>query len=318
MIIFIYGDNDYSSLKKLIELKAKFIEKYDEINISIFEAGGEESIGKILGEMKTPPFLSSKRLIIVKYLQEFGIKEDKEKISKNLERLPESSVLIFYEKIAPKKNDKLFKKLQSLARNYVYPNPVGASLLSWIKNEVQARGGRMESEAASKLAFIIGNDCWRLSCEIDKLLNYSYPTPIKSGDIDLLVREKIKVKIFDLVDSLASRDLKSSLANLHKLIAAGEKDLYILSMINYGFRNLVLVKYLLTKDKGINERAVSQRLGLHPYVAQKAFQQARAFSLSELKDIYSKLLAVDKGIKTGKNSLLAFDLFITDLCTRKV
>jgi DNA polymerase-3 subunit delta len=317
MTIFIHGENNYSSLKKLLELKLKFIEKYGDVNISIFEAGNkEEDIGKVVSEIKTPPFLSSKRLIVIKYLQENGDKVDKEKILNILEKLPESSVLIFYEKITPK-SDKLFKKLQSTARNYAYPNLVGAPLLSWIKNEVESRGGKIEAEAASKLSFIVGNDAWRLSGEIDKLVNYSHPHAIKSPDIDLLVREKIDAKIFDLVDSLASRDLKSSLVNLHKLIAVGEKDLYILSMINYGFRNLVLVKYLLSKDKGANEREVSQRLGMHPYVAKKTFYQSRSFTLSELKRVYNKLLAIDKGIKTGrKNSLLALDLFIADLCTQ--
>lgn len=315
MIISIYGENNYSSLMKLIELKAKFIEKYGDINTSIFEVTDKNNINSVISEVKTPPFLSSKRLIIIKYLFELGSSKEKEKMLEMLPGLPESSILIFYEKATPKKNDKLTKKVQSLARNYFYPNLERTQLVLWIKNEVKNRGGNIENDAASKLSFIAGNNTWLLSGEINKLIDYSYPKAINSSDIDLLVREVIDAKIFDLVDSLACRDLKSSFINLHKLIAAGEKDLYILSMINYGFRNLVLVKYLRIKNKNISEFEISKKLGLHPYVIKKSFHQSESFSLYELKHLYNQLLAIDEGIKTGKkNSLLSLDLFIADLC----
>ena len=55
-------------------------------------------------------------------------------------------------------------------------------------------------------------------------------------------------------------------------------------------------------------------MSAHPYVIKKTIQQARSFSLSELKKIYQKIFQVDLGIKTGKiEPETALDLFVAEI-----
>ena len=79
-------------------------------------------------------------------------------------------------------------------------------------------------------------------------------------------------------------------------------------MINFQFRNIFEVKDLMEKKKPL---ALS---GLHPYLIKKSSQQARKFTLPELKKIYRKLFEVDYKIKTGKiEPQLGLDLLITEI-----
>jgi len=67
-------------------------------------------------------------------------------------------------------------------------------------------------------------------------------------------------------------------------------------------------------DEGGALPAVTEALGLHPYVAEKAFKQARAFSMQTLEAIYRRLLAMDESAKTGGMPLdLALDMLIVEL-----
>jgi DNA polymerase-3 subunit delta len=328
MIIFIFGDDIYQSQKRLIELKTKFKEKYGDINISVFNInkksarggsalGGETNAPKIISEIESMPFLGAKRLVVVSNLISSGDKEAKEKIDKKLKGISENSIVIFFEKEMPRKNDRLFKDLMNMAKVEEFPQKRGFELTSWIKKEVTMRGGKIDSKAAERLSFLVGNDSLRLSNEIDKLINFSFPGEIKSEKVEFLVAEKIQTKIFDLVDDLARRDGKNAVKSLHKLMALGEKDIYLLSMMVYGFRNLVLVKYLSVTNKNLGQSEMAKRLSLHPYVVSKSISASKSFSLFELKKIYHKLLLANLRIReTDNDPVLVLDLVLSEICNR--
>ncbi|MCX6811900.1 MAG: DNA polymerase III subunit delta [Candidatus Berkelbacteria bacterium] len=319
MVIFIYGDDIYQSQKRLIGLKDKFKEKYGDINISIFNIEKKEEINtsKIISEIESMPFLGTKRLIVVRNLISCGDKKAKEKIDKKLKGISESSIVIFFEVEMPRKNDKLFRELLKLAKVEEFPQMRGFQLHSWIKKEVSSRGGKIEADALEKLTMLVGDDTWRLSNEIDKLINFSHPRAIKREEVELLVSEKVQTKIFDLVDDLARRDGQMAIKSLHRLMALGEKDMYLLSMMVYGFRNLILVKYLNETNKKIREPEMIKVLGLHPYVLRKALSASRFFSFQELKKIYHKLMKANLKIReTNNDPVLVLDLLVSEICMR--
>jgi len=80
-------------------------------------------------------------------------------------------------------------------------------------------------------------------------------------------------------------------------------------MINYQFRNLLLVKDLIEKREPYS--AILRKSQLHPFVVRKSLAQARSFSLPELKKIYQKIFQADLSIKTGKTEAkAALDILI--------
>jgi len=327
MIILIFGEDDFKSQKRLRELKEKFKEKYGGINTSIFEiekksARGGSALGgetvntsKIISEIESVPFLGLKRLIIIKNLITNGCPETKEKIAKKIKSIPESSIIIFYEGKVPKKNDKLFKLVLKIAKTEEFLQLGGLPLINWVKTETTKRGGEIEAEAAQELTQFLGRDLWGISNEIDKLVNYAHPRAIKKEDVLKLTFRKVETGIFDLVDALAQGDGRLALLFLHRLLSLGEKKEYLFSMIVYGFRNLVLVKYLLEKNR--SEAEIKNILKLHPFVIKKAIASARLFSFLELKKIYRRLVRANKEMReSNKDPVLVLDLLLCEICVR--
>ena len=67
-------------------------------------------------------------------------------------------------------------------------------------------------------------------------------------------------------------------------------------------------------DEGGTLQEAAAALGAHPFVAEKAWNQARKFSMESLTSIYHRLLAMDEAAKTGVMPLdLALDTLIVEL-----
>jgi DNA polymerase-3 subunit delta len=155
-----------------------------------------------------------------------------------------------------------------------------------------------------------------MSNEIKKLVAYTENKKIEVKDIELLVRPKIETDIFKTIDALASKNKKPALELIHKHLEKGDSPLYLLTMINFQFRNLLTVKsYELGSEFYANYmRILTKELGMHPYVVRKTLWQARKFSLEELKKIYQKIFEADLAIKTGRiEPVTALDMLIAEI-----
>ena len=108
--------------------------------------------------------------------------------------------------------------------------------------------------------------------------------------------------------NIARRDKETALVLLHKHLERGDAPLYLLSMINYQFRNILEIKDLMNKGKSPSQTK------LHPFVVSKSQQQAQWFTLEELKKIYHKIFKADFSIKTGKlEAETALDLLVAEI-----
>jgi len=130
--------------------------------------------------------------------------------------------------------------------------------------------------------------------------------------VELMVKPKIEADIFKTIDALAQRNKKQALYLIRKHLEKGDPPLYILSMINFQFRNLLVVKDLIERQKPYY--AILKITKLHPFVVRKSYEQAGKFTLPELKKIYQKIFQADLSIKTGRmEPETALDLFLTEL-----
>jgi DNA polymerase-3 subunit delta len=83
-------------------------------------------------------------------------------------------------------------------------------------------------------------------------------------------------------------------------------------MVIRQFRLLLLAREVIDGRGG--EREVEQALGVHAFVAEKVYGQAKRFTLPALETIYHKLLEMDEAAKTSQVTLdLALDLFVVEM-----
>jgi len=330
MVYFLYGEDDFRLKQKINSVVAEYQAKHRSgFNFGHFDLAQEGEWDKLKNFFDSYSMFAEKKLAVVEDL--FGIaKEIKEKfvsylepsgllkttenflvIGQKLERSPEKKSRDY----VLKENRDLFKKLTGKAVSAEEFNFLsGAKLEVWIKKQVEERDGQIDSMAVKKLAMFVGSDLWRLSSEIDKLVSYRKGKSILSADVDELVGAKIENDIFKTVDALAMRNKPLALSLLHRHLAEGESEIYLLSMLVYQFRNLLLVKSEV--ERGTQLPSLAKSIKLHPYVLRKSFEQSRGFSLIALKKIYERLLELDIAIKTGRiDSLVALDLAVGEIAS---
>jgi len=306
MLIFLYGQDTYRSRQKLNEI----INHYKKIhksglNLKYFD-GKNLSFQDFKDEIRSVSMFAEKKLAVLK--NTFLNKNFKENFLRDSKEFAESkNIVLFYEE-EEFSGDKLFKFLKKHAKSQEFKPLQSQKLKNWVKKGFDDYGIEIREEALEKLINFVGSDLWQMANEIKKLVSYKLKCPnpeISQRDIELLVKPKIETDIFKTIDAIASKNKKQALDLIHKHLERGDTPLYLLSMINFQFRNLLIVK---------SSRFGYEKLKMHPYVIQKSTQQARKFNFEELKKIYQKIFQVDLSIKTGKvEPETALDLFIAEI-----
>lgn len=328
MVYFFYGEDDFRLKQKISSVVAGYQAKHKSgFNFGYFDLTQEGEWEKLKNFFDSYSMFAEKKLAVVKDL--FDVRKDiKEKFLEYLESggilKTTESFLVVGQKLERseerkskdyvlKDNKDLFKKLTSKVVNAEEFNFLsGAKLEVWIKKQVEERGGQIDAVAVKKIATFVDSDLWRVSNEIDKLISYKSGKLILAADIDEMVGAKIENDIFKTVDALANRNKQMALSLLHRHLAEGESEIYLLSMLVYQFRNLLLVKSEI--ERGAQFQSLAKTIKLHPYVLRKSFDQGKGFTLLALKKIYERLLELDIAIKTGRiEAQVALDLIVGEI-----
>jgi len=311
MLIFLYGPDTFRSQKKLEET-IKNYKKANKNGLSLKYFDGENfDLEDLLGETQTNSMFQNKKLLVLKNV--FANKKFKEEFLEHNKKITKvDAIVLFYEAGEIDKRDRLFKLLQENSEVQEFELLSGDKLAAWAEEEIKNYGAAIEPEALKKLIIFVGSDLWQLENEVIKLVNYAKNRKIKTEDVDLLVRPKIENDIFETINSLAEKKKDKALFLIHKHLEKGDSPLYLLSMINFQFRNLLEIRDLI--EKKLPYSGILKTSSLHPFVIKKTYQQAQKFSFPVLKKIYRKIFQIDLAIKTGKiEPETALDLLIADL-----
>jgi len=310
MIIFLYGKDTFRSSQKLKEI----IEHYKKIHKSGLNFRSidlsEESFQEFKDDAKNISMFDEKKLIVLKNASSNkNFQEDFLKNSKYF--ISSDDVFLFFEEESPESN-KFFNFLKKKAKAQEFKILQGVQLKNWAKKEFQKYETEIETSALDELIEFVGNDLWQMENEIKKLVSFKEKGFVRKEDVGILVKPKIETDIFETIDAIATRNKKRALELLHQHLEKGDSPLYLLSMINFQFRNLLIIKDLV--EKGRPYYTFQETTGLHPFVIKKSYGQAQRFNLSELKKIYQKIFQVDLDIKTGKlDPQAALDFFIAEI-----
>lgn len=311
MTIFLYGPDTYRSKQKLNEIIGSYKKvRQSGLNLRFFDSE-ELSFEDFRNEFLSCSMFAEKKLFILK--EAFSNQEFKEKFLKDCKKFVNSQdIILFYETAGVLKGDKLFKLLKKSGQSQEFKFLEGSFLENWIKKEIEKRGAKAETRTIEKLAGFVGNDSWQLSNEIQKLADYRNGRDIQVKDVELLIKPKIETDIFKAIDAIADGNKKGAIGLLHKHLEKGDNLFYLFSMINFQFRNLLMVRELIEKNQPYY--SIQKKTKLNPYVVKKSYQQAQRFTLPELKKIYRKIFQIDIDVKTGKTRPeTALDLLVTGI-----
>jgi len=311
MFIFLHGPDTYRSRQKLNEI----VDHYKKIhksglNLRYFNCE-ETDFQDFRDEIRQTTMFKEKKMAVLTGI--FLNSKFKDQFLKGgkIFKGPDVIILIYAENQIPEK-DPLFSFLKKYAKSQEFKLLEGQRLKNWIKKEIENYQANFTPEALGKLISFAGNNLWWITNEIKKLASYKKNQTVEVKDVELLVRPKIETAIFETIDSLAAKNKKQALKLLKAHLEKGDNPLYLLSMINFQFRNLLMIKDLIEKHK--SPYLLAKITHLHPYIVKKSYFQAQKFTIQELKKIYQKIFQVDLAIKTGKiDPETALDLLIAEI-----
>ncbi|GER78340.1 MAG: DNA polymerase III subunit delta [Anaerolineales bacterium] len=312
--LLLYGTDEFAIARRLADIAAQTDK--DGMNTSRLEARltSDEELNNAVNAM---PFLSDKRLVIIANpSQKYGAGEPRKKFTEFLGKIPPTTQLVIYETVEPKEAEKhwLVKWVSKNenAKAEALMAPKARDMTGWIVNEMKRQGGKISSEAAKRLAELVGADTRQAAQEIAKALAYvNWARPVEVQDVEAVCVSTAEVDIFAFVDSLAAGNGQQSQSMLRKMLE--EQDAAaIFPMIVRQFRLLVQAREIVEARGMVQD--VQEALGIHPFVAGKIFQQAGRFTMKSLESIYRRLLKMDEAAKTSAMPLdTALEMFVVEL-----
>ena len=313
MIYFLYGEDSYRSQKKLEEIIAHY-KKAHKSGLNLVKLDVKEnkiSFADFYSNLRINSMFAEKKLIILNNVfQDKIFQEEFFKEIKNLESLKD--IIVVFEKDSVDERNKLFKAFKKEAKSQEFNLLSGGALLTWIDKEFENYKAKIDPLAKNMFLNCAGNNLWLAENEIKKMADFKAGKLIKKEDIELMMRPKIENDIFKTIDAISQKNKKQALIFMHKHIDNGDNILYLLSMIAYQFRNLLVIKELI--EKGNPYADIAKKSGLHPFVIKKNYYLCHQFSLPQLKKIYRKIFLADLNIKTGKiEPETALDLLVSEI-----
>lgn len=309
MIYFLYGEDSYRAKEKLQEI----IDGYKKVHKSglnlIYIDAEEKDFNDFYSNFKITSMFAEKKLVVLKNI--FSNEKFCNDFLENIKRLEEiRDIIAICETEKIDQRDKLFKALKKSAKCQEFCLLKGMMLKKWIRQELDRLGVKITPDAEDLLFQFADDNLWQTANSIKKLADYKGGAVIKKEDIELHIRPKIENEIFKTIDALASKNKKQALRLLHNHFESGDNALYLLSMVAYQFKNLLIIKEMM--EKHLPYQTIVKKSGLHPFVVQKTYYLCGHFSMADLKKIYQKIFQADLDIKAGRiEPETALDLLVS-------
>ncbi len=316
MIIFLYGEDSYRLLKSRDEIIEKYQAKHGSgFNLFKIDACPNDSVrrgtivsalAQVTEALKSVSLFSEVKLVLVNNI--FTNQQTSEGIHNLLVKYaiatdPKIVVLATHVGISAQAKPKELFTLLTEKKNLVrdFKNVEGNPLQTWLKKEAFVRDVSFASpQALSRFIAVAGSDSWARIQNLDKLVNYC-GSSISSAAIDLLIKTETEPNVFEFIDALGSGRRTQAFSLLCGELAFGRDPYYLLTMVMYQFRNMLIVKDFA--DRNIPTAQIAQKAGMHPFVVKKMLSATTRLPLETIKRLYQEVIDLEQGIKQGCRDL---------------
>ncbi len=308
MIFFFYGPNSFGARQQIAKLTKQYIGKTgSDMGLERID-GARITIGELQSSLQASPFLATSRLVIVEDLG--ANKAVAPKIAAIATGIPNTTVAVFYDPSVDQRTT-YFKDIKAIAKVVEFGELDRGKLQRWIAQTVEDHNATIERPAVGRLLERAGDDQWRLSTEISKLAEYANPITVAA------VEEQVELSptdsVFDLAEAVTAGHQSVALEIYANLRHAGNHETYILSMLIWQMRNLIMAK----AAGKISAPALAKTASMSPYVASKMLAKRHLFNESALKQSFLQAVDLDYRIKTGDiDANLGVEQLIVELSQR--
>lgn len=219
----------------------------------LFDADPKDvSISEVLDELRTVPFLTDKRVVLVRWADKF-ISQNRELLEKYFESPSPTGILILTVSNWDTRT-KLAKKLASSGELITVAQPKGRQLqMRLIDYAQQAHGKKLTQNAAEILIEFAGDELPRLYSEVDKLALFADAEKIIDVQhIESLIGHNRIYGVFAVIDACLAGSSADAISRLRNMFAEDRSAEYtVVGAFAFHFRRMFNAKVLLKGDTAL-------------------------------------------------------------------
>lgn len=281
--------------------------------------GDATTADAVLTSANMLPVMSERRLVVVSHADKLSTADLGVLADYASDPNPTTTLVLVFKKIA--KNLRIYKAVDALGGVAEYKPPAKKDFANFVVGMFADRGKKIGLEAAGAFVRAVGYDLRHIDTEIGKVIAYTGDRlTLSRDDIDQVISETAPVSIFDFLDSLGARDARTALSLLERLVTSGESIHGIAAMSARHLRHLISVRAVMTRShvSGSPEsvaRAIGS--GMQAWQAKNLIRQAERFTAAELVGAFRSLADTEREMKTSRDSRLAYERWLCQLCSNE-
>jgi DNA polymerase-3 subunit delta len=267
--------------------------------------GSETTWADVLDELRTLPFLSERRLVMVKGADKF-ISTYRQAIEDYLEKPSDSGVLLLIAESFPG-NTRLAKRVKEMGQTYDCGIIKGNQIRGYLTDYARKRYNlTLQSRAVDLLIDLAGEDSSVLLGEIDKLALFvadpkAGQTQITAQDVESLVGHNRQYSVFNVIDAITACDSGRALNCLDQLLAQ-DRDAEYSAVGAFAWHFRRLYKGRLLMEKRVAQRDIIKQLRIWSQ-PDLFIRQVQKFNIRAISMILRLLADIDYASKTGRGTV---------------
>lgn len=256
------------------------------------------SISDVLDELRTLPFLTSRRVVVLKNAEGF-VSQNRESLENYFDDPCATGVLVLTVGNWDSRT-RLAKKLPKIGTLIEVKTPKKSELPGrLVQYAHDAHDKRLSRAAAGLLVEINGDELAQLYSEVDKLALYAEKDKtISESHVEALIGHNRVFGAFEVIDAVTEGHVGEAVSRLRNMFAEDRNAEYtVVGAFAYHLRQLFGARALL--DKGVRPFDIYKRLRIW-YRREQLLAQAGKMSIEQTAEYLRRLGRIDHDIKTGR------------------
>ena len=294
-IYAVLGDDAYLRDAAIKALAAQALgPEADDLGLSRY-VGDNATLAAVFDEVRTLPFLSRCRVVIVEQADSFVTSHRKE-LETYAEKPSPTGVLVLSVKSMPG-NTKLAKQIEKNGLLIDCKAPNEADLPRWLGDFATSRAHvKLEADAAKLLVELVGPEIGLLTQETEKLAVYVGDRKvIRREDVAQMVDSGRIETIWSIIDDATTGNGAQALENLDQLLATGEPPIKILAGMTFSLLKVHHAGQL--RRSRVDLRDACQIAGIHSMAVEKTGRQHAHLGPFRVEQLPQILMKTDLELK---------------------
>lgn len=268
----------------------------------------------VLDDLRTLPFLSERRLVVVREADKF-ISAYRQELEDYTASPSPTGVLLIECKSLPG-NTRLAKQIAKIGELLKFDSMPAYKVPGWLAGHCKdGYDVQLDAKAAAKLVDLIGPELGLLDAEIRKCVLYiGDRKQITLADVDALVGQQREEQVWNILSAIGAGDEKRAL-NLWEDVCQTDRAAEARAVGGIAFTVRRLLKAKRAEEAGASSAELMRELWIRD--ERQLRRELGAFTTAQVEQMLSRLLEADVAAKTGLASVqTSIERFIIDMSRR--